>query len=450
MLTLGSPKRDAEHVAPILRRAAHHAALSVSLSRYERDIRRRLRSLLRDMIAGSDLYEPEVRRHLSEAQDPLEQFGALPLLDKPQLRAMVDRVRGRRQGSQWFTAETSGSTGVPLKMLFGPEHFVSYYARFLHLLRRHSVDPIPGSTSMVTVSVFPHCVDYYLIQPAANNSFYHRININELYWKSPRDAVECIARENPAVLRGMPSSLEKLADIVEQHPLGEPIRPKLVVTFAETLLPSARDRLQQVFTAPVMDEYGLTEIGGMVAQECSQQCGFHLIPMDYFVEVVDERGAPVEDGVEGEIVITNLYNKVVPVLRYRTADYGVLSREPCACGCALPRIARLTGRALTRFLAPGGKTYNPFDAVGRYLLRLPVNQFQLVQQSPSRIVLRYDSERDIDGLEDVEAVAAGLKRIHGCEMQFELVRVDRFTHSGKFQAFLREELLESERAQNAA
>jgi phenylacetate-CoA ligase len=237
----------------------------------------------------------------------------------------------------------------------------------------------------------------------------------------------------------MPSSLETLLEYIERYPPPAPIRPSLVVVYAETLLPPIRRRLQLAFGAPVIDEYGLTECGGMVAQECAKQDGFHVLPLDYYVEVVDASGTPVPDGTEGLVVITNLYSSLVPIVRYCTEDYAVLTHQTCTCGSPIPRLQRLTGRALTRFVRPDGTRFNPFEALGTYLLRLPVAQFQLAQQPGHRFVLRYRADGDISTLDDAQALRATLQQTYGRRADIAFEKVDSFASDVKFQAFVCEE-----------
>jgi phenylacetate-CoA ligase len=93
----------------------------------------------------------------------------------------------------------------------------------------------------------------------------------------------------------------------------------------------------------IFDVYGLTETGGLgtVGMECSEHGGLHVWEDQCLVEVVDPgTGRARPDGEEGELLVTTLTREALPVLRYRTGDLTrVLSREKCACGRTLLRIA---------------------------------------------------------------------------------------------------------------
>src|SRR5262245_29927709 len=93
--------------------------------------------------------------------------------------------------------------------------------------------------------------------------------------------------------------------------------------------------------------YGLSEMCGPgVAAECLQaRDGLHVHEDHFLVEVVGpESGDPLEEGEEGELVFTTLVKEAMPMLRYRTADIGSLTTEPCVCGRTTTRIRGLRGR----------------------------------------------------------------------------------------------------------
>ena len=114
-------------------------------------------------------------------------------------------------------------------------------------------------------------------------------------------------------------------------------------------IPSTRERIEHAWKARVIDHHGLTEVGP-VSFECWESPGdIHLNECEFLCEVLDpSTGAPVEDGQQGELVVTTLGRTASPVVRYRTGDLVVRVSDddgPCACGRTL---ARLRGGILSR------------------------------------------------------------------------------------------------------
>jgi phenylacetate-CoA ligase len=103
------------------------------------------------------------------------------------------------------------------------------------------------------------------------------------------------------------------------------------------------------------DIYGLSEIiGPGVGTECSQQSGLHIFEDHFLLEVVDpETGQPVPDGEEGELVLTTLSKKAMPIIRYRTHDITSIVPEQCGCGRTIRRIKRIGRRSDDMFIVRG-------------------------------------------------------------------------------------------------
>jgi phenylacetate-CoA ligase len=87
----------------------------------------------------------------------------------------------------------------------------------------------------------------------------------------------------------------------------------------------------------------LREISGYIAQECKAKRGLHINVEHVILEIVDEGGV-VLHGEPGRIVITDLHNRVMPLIRYDTGDVGTLSTRQCPCGITWPLLEVIQGR----------------------------------------------------------------------------------------------------------
>ena len=107
------------------------------------------------------------------------------------------------------------------------------------------------------------------------------------------------------------------------------------------------------------DIYGLSEIiGPGVASECSRQAGLHIFEDYFYPEVVDPQTLePVPDGAEGELVLTTLSKKAMPMIRYRTRDITSFITEPCGCGRTIRRMRRIGRRSDDMFIIRGINVY---------------------------------------------------------------------------------------------
>jgi phenylacetate-CoA ligase len=116
---------------------------------------------------------------------------------------------------------------------------------------------------------------------------------------------------------------------------------------AEPWTEGMRQRIEDASGIKAYDIYGLSEIVGPgVAMECAHQCGPHIFEDLFYPEIIDpENGDVLPDDAEGELVLTTLCKRAMPMIRYRTRDITSLTAEPCACGRTLRRICRIARRS---------------------------------------------------------------------------------------------------------
>lgn len=115
---------------------------------------------------------------------------------------------------------------------------------------------------------------------------------------------------------------------------------------AEPHSENTRRKIDDLLHIQAFNSYGLSELNGPgVAFECVCRKDMHLWEDAYIVEIIDPAtGRSVEDGQEGEVVLTNLIRRAMPILRYRTRDLAFLHPEPCECGRTHRRLSRILGR----------------------------------------------------------------------------------------------------------
>lgn len=157
---------------------------------------------------------------------------------------------------------------------------------------------------------------------------------------------------------------------------------------AEPWSEQMRKFIQENTNVEAFDIYGLSEIAGPgVGGECPAHAGIHIFEDHYYPEIVDpETGEPLPDGQEGELVLTTLSKRAMPILRYRTHDITKIISEPCACGRTIRRIARIGRRSDDMFIIRG---VNVFPS------QIEVALMNMPEVSPNyRIILTREKELD--------------------------------------------------------
>lgn len=152
----------------------------------------------------------------------------------------------------------------------------------------------------------------------------------------------------PDVITCTPSYFLFLAEEIEKKGIKpSSLKLKYGIFGAEPWSESMRKEIEKRMPIKALNIYGLSEITGPgVANECLEQTGLHIYDDHYYPEIINpSTGEPVKEGEKGELVITTLTKKGIPLIRYRTRDLTSILPGPCKCGRTHPRIDRIMGRS---------------------------------------------------------------------------------------------------------
>lgn len=152
-----------------------------------------------------------------------------------------------------------------------------------------------------------------------------------------------------------PSYAAYIAESIHERGLRDKIKLKAGIFGAEAWSEKMRQEIQNQLGIKAYDIYGLTEISGPgVAFECSDQTGMHINEDHFIAEIIDpDTGEVLPDGTQGELVFTSITKEAFPLLRYRTRDICVLTREKCSCGRTLVKMCKPMGRSDDMLIVKG-------------------------------------------------------------------------------------------------
>jgi phenylacetate-coenzyme A ligase PaaK-like adenylate-forming protein len=213
----------------------------------------------------------------------------------------------------------------------------------------------------------------------------------------------------PAILGGYPTAITLLAQ--EQAEGRLKIHPGVVLTGAERLSPNAREQISATFRCPVRDTYAASEFMG-IAFDCRH--GRLHVNADWLIlEPVDAAYRPVPPGRPSHTcLLTNLVNRIQPILRYELGDSVTFVPTPCPCGNALP-VIDVAGRSdeILCFRGPGGETLRVLPmAIATLVEETPgVRNYQAIQREPSSLILRIEEVPGIERRIVADAVAGRLR-----------------------------------------
>lgn len=326
----------------------------------------KLARVLEVAAARTDFYRERLAAAgIEPARATLADLSAIPPLTKADIRAHLDAMIWWGVPGGLHRATTGGSTGQPVAFYMDRARQAADQAARIRTRRWFGIEPGERELYLWGSPIESGARDR--IRSLRDRLINHRM-ISAFRMTPARlaDYLREIRSFDPAHLFGYPSSLATLA----RFALSRSSRPptpalKAVFTTGETLDPADRDLIAACFRVPVADGYGARE-AGFIAHECPHG-RMHVAAECVLLELLDDAGRPVPVGAAGEVVVTNLDNLGMPLIRYRTGDTARLDPRPCPCGRTLPVLGGIEGRRTDRLLRADGGSAHALSAI--YVLR---------------------------------------------------------------------------------
>ncbi len=402
--------------------------------RAELETRRSAR--LRIVAAHAAARSPFWRARFAKAGiDPAQVRGiadlaSLPLLTKADVREHLDDlIAPGHGGGELVAARTGGSTGTAL-LVYCDRRGVQRRAGAALLADTWSGWRLGGPVAAVWGN--PHAPSTWkgrLRRLLKDRS----IQLDTMKLDGP--AVEEFADRwrslRPTLLYGHAHSIYLLATMLRER--GIRLRPEGVVATSMMLLDHERKVIEEVFDVPATNRYGCEEVS-LIACECERHAGLHLNEEHVWVEVLRDDGSPCAPGEDGRIVVTDLTNFGMPMLRYEVGDRGVLAAEPCPCGRPTALLAAVTGRVADFLVAEDGSRVAGISLIENTLTRLPgLEQMQIVQTRRDVVDVNLVEGEGYAGDTERDLVAA-LRDALGAGVDVRLHPVDAIARepSGKY------------------
>src|SRR5262249_8028755 len=146
-------------------------------------------------------------------------------------------------------------------------------------------------------------------------------------------------------------------------------RPRGIITSAMVLHNWQRRVIEEVFACRVTNRYGCEEVS-LIACECERHEGLHVNADNLLVEVLRD-GRPAAPGEPGSVVVTDLSNRAMPLLRYQVGDVAVATDRLCPCGRGLPLLERIEGREADYVVTPSGRLISGISLTENFAVQVP-------------------------------------------------------------------------------
>jgi phenylacetate-coenzyme A ligase PaaK-like adenylate-forming protein len=347
----------------------------------------RLQNLLKYAAEKSPYYRQLFRDHGLQPGNlsTWDAFQQIPVTTKQEIRNQTDDfISDDYDKKNLVTAKTGGSTGVSLNLFFDEQ--CQERRNAAQMWADRWAGWLPGEKKAAiwgNPPVARGLKQRLRLQLMDRTIYLDTMNLND---RSMGAFVEQWRQENPKAIFGHAHSIYLFARYVLEQGHTD-LRPKSIVATSMMLLDHERDIIEQAFGCKVTNRYGCEEVG-LIACECEQHRGMHLNLPHLVVEFLDANNQPVKPGEPGKIVVTDLNNFAMPLIRYRVEDVGVYSTRYCECGRQLPILEKLEGRVADFLKLPDGGQVAGISLVERTLTKVPgIEQMQLVQNSLNEVLI---------------------------------------------------------------
>ncbi|MEW6723145.1 MAG: hypothetical protein AB1324_07815 [Candidatus Micrarchaeota archaeon] len=370
----------------------------------------KLASLLRHASENVPHYRKSLRGLRFRGLDSLP---SLPLVSREDLRDTRSFVSARHQ--KLHNLATSGSSGNPISACYDMEEL--WYKQALRYFMYGE-----AGLGLFEERVWLTYRDYG--QP----SMLQALGIYRSRYLSFLDhEAKNLARLKairPTALLSYPSLLIPLAreNIEGGHGFGV----RLAFSSAELLTDWARKLITESFGCSLRNRYGAVETGSL-AWEC-EKGSLHAYSDSLIMEIVDENGEPVKEGKSGEIVVTPLWRRSMPLIRYRMGDRAAFG-PPCPCGRGLRTLKGLKGRSNDPIVLPSGREF--WGTMLDITLRgfRDILSFQGVQEEPGRLRLSIVRRESAPG-PDAEDIRRAINAAFPEPLEIEVEFVDGLERRG--------------------
>jgi|WetSurMetagenome_2_1015567.scaffolds.fasta_scaffold131987_1 phenylacetate-CoA ligase len=409
------------------------------------ELREMQRRKLNDLVVYCNEHVPFYRELFAEhGVDPRGVFDVEALrakeifTSKPIVRSAGDSILSREFVKEdLHNSATSGSTGTPVLFYMSRDNWCLRMAT-----KYRSEDWIgkPLGTPATLIwghkpvrtrrAIFKNSL-YWAFQ---NYQFLSAFDIGE---ESLVAAVASIRRHGSRFIESYVTVVYLMAKAIAKYGL-EPPKLDGIVVGAERLYDFQKEEIERSFRCSVFNRYGATEFSN-VASECEKREGLHVNMDNLWVEVVDGDDRPVT-GQVGDIVVTDLENRAMPLIRYRIGDRGVMTDAACSCGRSFPMLREVVGRDSETMKTEGGREIHDMYFLWK-LSRAPgLVRFRVTQDSLTHVRVDIEHDGSVDREVTSRWIAEALRDLERYRVSHTLEYVDSIplTGAGKMRFFVSE------------
>ncbi len=368
-----------------------------------------------------------------------DDFSKLPVLTKEDVSLHYSHLLSSQPGIKKIHKSTGGSTGKPFHFEYNSESDESRQA-----VMWRGYGWINAGLGVKSLYIWGADIGEVSVLKKFKTSLYHRYYNRRMMSSfimrqdNMHDYVKEINQYRPDAIVAYVNPLFQLAKFILEKKINV-YSPDTIVTGAEALHEFQREIIEKAFNCQVYNTYGCREFMS-IAVECSEKKKLHINSDHLLVETIDDDGKSVF-GASGDLLITDLSNFGMPLIRYLNGDRAVLSDERCSCGNPLPLMEKIEGRKLDIIKTPlGGKIpgeffphlFKEFPGIDKFQVKQKIiNEIDIFivindkYSSKCQLFIENEFSKYSQGsvkinfikVDDIALTASGKHRVTICEIQ---------------------------------
>jgi len=373
----------------------------------------------------------------------INDIAKLPTISKYDIKNFYPNgiISSKTKKNQLIEISTSGTTGKSLSLYGDMYDAILWFFWYIRILKNHGINWRKNRLTIIS-DFAPHTIGSGYVKRGLLSHLNSKYFFSNMQWLNTNDEPQEVIKEvntfKPDFIGGYVGMLGHLA-LLKEKGYGENINPQYIATIGSILTPPLKNLLEKTFNARVFEVYGATE-SGTIAFQCPQG-RYHLMSDLIYPEFL-KNGEPVRSKEPGKLIITKLYGKGTPIIRYDAVnDIIAPLYEKCPCGLSGGLIEKIYGRDDLALYFSDGRVLLPSsqaEIYGKLLYGLKTNKIketQIIQQSLTKIEINLVIDKKIkDERPSIDEIFSVIKKGYqekvGSEVDIDIKEVEKLDQKG--------------------
>ena len=347
-------------------------------------------------------------------------FSEFPIINKNNLKEHLEQfLSDNYVKEQLFKMSTSGSTGTPFVCYQNEYKKRRVNAEIIYYSEKAGYQ-LGNNLSYIRTVVKQNRKSKFQ-QFLQNQTLIQCEKLDDAGIEKMISQIVGISKKEPVTLLAYASTYTAIKDYADRKSYDkiENCNMNGIISGSEMLYDSTRNAMKKLFDAEVVSRYS-NEENGVIGQDEGKNNVFTINEADYLVEIVDEDGNAVPDGVTGRIIITDLYNYAMPLIRYDTGDMGAVTLVAIN-GREKRVITNFSGRKVDVIYDTKGHLLSPHVITNQMWSFPDIRQFQFIQKGKKEYLIRLNAKIDMGRR---QALVADMQHLLGEDARIMIEEVD--------------------------